>query len=70
MVKCTQFFKEYYDAKTSHRRLQWVHGLGDAQVRAVYKGKSYDLAVGFSGQFAGVRMCDVANASRSRPCRL
>jgi len=45
MVKCTAVFKDYYDHKTSHRRLQWVHGLGGAEVTARYKKKKYDLSV-------------------------
>ena len=37
--------KNYYDHKTSHRRLQWVHGLGGATVTAMYGKKKYDLMV-------------------------
>jgi len=32
MVRCMNLFKTYYDSKTSHRRLQWVHSLGNATV--------------------------------------
>ncbi|CAK4609205.1 hypothetical protein AeMF1_020873 [Aphanomyces euteiches] len=46
MVKCMSLFKTYYDSKTSHRRLQWVHSLGNATVRATYaNNKWYDLQV-------------------------
>ncbi|RHY77671.1 hypothetical protein DYB38_000920 [Aphanomyces astaci] len=46
MVKCMSLFKTYYDSKTSHRRLQWVHSLGNATVRATYANKKwYDLQV-------------------------
>uniref|UniRef100_H3HCN3 Cullin family profile domain-containing protein n=1 Tax=Phytophthora ramorum TaxID=164328 RepID=H3HCN3_PHYRM len=46
MVRCMNLFKVYYDSKTSHRRLQWVHSLGNATVRANFpKKKWYDLQV-------------------------
>lgn len=34
MVRCMNLFKIYYDSKTSHRRLQWIHSLGNATVRS------------------------------------
>ncbi|RLN47166.1 hypothetical protein BBJ29_004981 [Phytophthora kernoviae] len=46
MVRCMNMFKVYYDSKTSHRRLQWVHSLGNATIRANFpKKKWYDLQV-------------------------
>ncbi|GMF25970.1 unnamed protein product [Phytophthora fragariaefolia] len=46
MVRCMNLFKVYYDSKTSHRRLQWVHSLGNATIRANFpKKKWYDLQV-------------------------
>ncbi|KDO35014.1 hypothetical protein SPRG_01077 [Saprolegnia parasitica CBS 223.65] len=46
MVRYMSLFKMYYDSKTSHRRLQWVHSLGNATVRATFpKNKWYDLQV-------------------------
>ncbi|DBA04843.1 TPA: hypothetical protein N0F65_004480 [Lagenidium giganteum] len=46
MVRCMNMFKVYYDSKTSHRRLQWIHSLGNATVRANFpKKKWYDLQV-------------------------
>ncbi|TMW55882.1 hypothetical protein Poli38472_008530 [Pythium oligandrum] len=46
MVKCMNLFKVYYDSKTSHRRLQWIHSLGNATIRANFpKKKWYDLQV-------------------------
>lgn len=35
MVRSMNLFKVYYDSKTSHRRLQWIHSLGNATVRLV-----------------------------------
>lgn len=34
MVRSMNLFKVYYDSKTSHRRLQWIHSLGNATVRS------------------------------------
>lgn len=45
MHRCTQAFKEYYDAKTSHRRLTWTHSLGNAVVKSTFKKSSYELEV-------------------------
>lgn len=49
MVQCVQAFKEYYDGRTSHRRLRWVHSLGSAQVLSTFmpggKEKKHDLMV-------------------------
>lgn len=46
MIKCMSLFKVYYDSKTSHRRLQWIHSLGNATIRANFpKKKWYDLQV-------------------------
>jgi hypothetical protein len=33
MQRCQAVFKEYYETKTSHRRLTWIHSLGQATVR-------------------------------------
>lgn len=46
MHKCTQAFKEYYDAKTSQRRLQWTHSLGSAMVKGTFQQKRvFDIQV-------------------------
>ncbi|KAI9911882.1 hypothetical protein PsorP6_009299 [Peronosclerospora sorghi] len=46
LVRCMNLFKVYYDSKTSHRRLQWVHSLGNATIRATFPTKKwYDLQV-------------------------
>ena len=49
MVACVSAFKEYYDSRTSHRRLRWVHNLGSAQVVGTFqpggKKKQHDLIV-------------------------
>ena len=45
MHRCTQAFKDYYDAKTSHRKLTWTHSLGNATIKGNYGKKSYDIQV-------------------------
>lgn len=42
-IKHTEKFKEYYDTKTSHRRLQWIHSLGQATVKGTFGKRTYDL---------------------------
>lgn len=44
-TKAIRVFQEYYDSKTSHRRLQWVHSLGNAVLRGYFDSKQYDLQV-------------------------
>lgn len=44
-ARATRVFKSYYDSKTSHRRLQWVHSLGNVVLKASFKDKVYDLNV-------------------------
>mmetsp|Transcript_18871 Transcript_18871/g.23751 ORF Transcript_18871/g.23751 Transcript_18871/m.23751 type:complete len:742 (+) Transcript_18871:80-2305(+) len=45
MIRCTQVFKDYHDEKTSHRRLAWMHSLGNATLRANFGKKFYDVQV-------------------------
>lgn len=44
LMKCTVVFKEYFDKKTSHRKLHWIHSLGNATVRGRFV-KNHDLLV-------------------------
>merc|ERR1719343_801171 len=41
-------FSKYYNEKTQHRKLTWVHSLGTATIKAKLKGKQYDLSVNTS----------------------
>ncbi|KAL1524971.1 hypothetical protein AB1Y20_019847 [Prymnesium parvum] len=49
MLACIETFKAFYDKRTSHRRLRWVHQLGNAQVLGNFlpngKKKQHDLVV-------------------------
>jgi cullin 1 len=49
MLQCIETFKTFYDKKTSHRRLRWVHSLGSATVLGKFspagKTKFHDLMV-------------------------
>jgi len=45
MEKSLTCFTEFYNGRTQHRRLQWVHLLGQAQVSAKLNGRRYDLLV-------------------------
>lgn len=45
MTKCAQVFKNYYETTTTHRRLQWIHVLGNATIKATFGKKTYDLQV-------------------------
>ncbi|CAM9374818.1 unnamed protein product, partial [Heterosigma akashiwo] len=62
LVRCTQVFKEYYDRKTSHRRLAWVHSLGNATLRATYGRKAYDVQVATLQAAAVVRIMKARKA--------
>mmetsp|Transcript_27867 Transcript_27867/g.46836 ORF Transcript_27867/g.46836 Transcript_27867/m.46836 type:complete len:789 (-) Transcript_27867:312-2678(-) len=45
LQRCTQVYKEHYDAKTSHRRLAWTFSHGQAVVKGTFGKKSFDLQV-------------------------
>ena len=49
MLQCIETFKAFYDVRTSHRRLRWVHSLGSATVLGSFtpggKQKKHDLMV-------------------------
>jgi len=49
MLACIETFKSFYDTRTSHRRLRWVHSLGSATVLGSFspsgKAKKHDLMV-------------------------
>lgn len=44
LAKCMEVYNTYYDTRTSHRQLKWVHSLGNASIKANLK-KAYDLHV-------------------------
>ena len=49
LVACIETFRAFYDGRTSHRRLRWVHSLGSATVLGQFtpggKTKKHDLMV-------------------------
>jgi len=45
MQRCTGIFQEFYAAGTEHRRLQWIHSLGQATVAAKINNRRHDLIV-------------------------
>jgi len=42
LTTCMEIYKMFYDIRTSHRCLKWVHSHGNAVVKATYK-RPYDL---------------------------
>lgn len=45
MAGCQKLFEEYYGQTKQHRRLQWVHASGNANVKAVFGKNTYELQV-------------------------
>jgi hypothetical protein len=43
--RCQAVFRDYYDTKTSHRRLTWIHSLGQATVRVAAASRSVVVVV-------------------------
>ena len=37
--------QDFYDNKTTHRRLQWIHTLGNVNIKGTYGKKTYDFQV-------------------------
>merc|ERR1719159_1886592 len=45
MQKAISVFHNFYNVKTQHRRLQWIHSLGQATVAAKLNNRRHDLIV-------------------------
>lgn len=45
MQKAIQCFHVFYNGRTQHRRLQWIHSLGQATIAAKLNGRRHDLIV-------------------------
>merc|ERR1712137_1200359 len=45
MQKAIQVFQNFYNARTQHRRLQWIHSLGQATIAAKLNNRRHDLIV-------------------------
>merc|ERR1719460_670589 len=45
MQKAIQCFHNFYNGRTQHRRLQWIHSLGQATLAAKLNGRRHDLIV-------------------------
>jgi cullin 1 len=45
MQKAIQVFQNFYNGRTQHRRLQWIHSLGQATIAAKLNGRRHDLIV-------------------------
>merc|ERR1719146_281689 len=45
MQKAQQCFHNFYNGRTQHRRLQWIHSLGQATIAAKLNGRRHDIIV-------------------------
>merc|ERR1719335_2177626 len=45
MQKAIQVFHNFYNGRTQHRRLQWIHSLGQATLAAKLNNRRHDLIV-------------------------
>jgi len=45
MQKAIQVFHNFYNGRTQHRRLQWIHSLGQATIAAKLNNRRHDLIV-------------------------
>jgi len=45
LTHCVDIFQQYYDAKTSHRRLAWTYSLGHVFVKVNMKKNVYELQI-------------------------
>jgi len=45
MLKAIQVFHNFYNGRTQHRRLQWIHSLGQATIAAKLNNRRHDLIV-------------------------
>merc|ERR1719335_852723 len=45
MQKAIHVFHNFYNGRTQHRRLQWIHSLGQATIAAKLNNRRHDLIV-------------------------
>ncbi|RYR70360.1 hypothetical protein Ahy_A03g016859 isoform A [Arachis hypogaea] len=45
MLKCVEVFKEFYETKTKHRKLTWIHSLGTCHIIGKFEPKTIELVV-------------------------
>ena len=45
MLRCVERFKLFYDKRTSHRKLSWLHSMGQVVLKAKFKRGPRDLAI-------------------------
>lgn len=45
MQKAIQVFHNFYNGRTQHRRLQWIHALGQASIQGKLNNRRHDLIV-------------------------
>lgn len=43
MMACVESFMTFYNASAKQRKLLWIYGQGQCQVKATFGGKAYDL---------------------------
>ena len=46
MTRCTNLFKQFYEASSNHKRLQWTYMLGSTVVKGTFGKRSYDIQLG------------------------
>ncbi|KAK4265730.1 hypothetical protein QN277_026747 [Acacia crassicarpa] len=45
MIRCVEVFKDFYQTKTKHRKLTWIHSLGTCNVSGKFEPKTMELIV-------------------------
>ena len=45
LVKCVDKFTQFYESRTSHRKLKWIHTLGTCVVVGRFDAKPIDLVI-------------------------
>ncbi|KAK8639566.1 hypothetical protein V6N13_137941 [Hibiscus sabdariffa] len=45
LVKCVEVFKGFYEKKTKHRKLTWIHSLGTCHINGKFEPKQIELIV-------------------------
>ena len=45
MLRCTQVYQDYYEAKNNSMRLTWTHSLGQCNIKGTFGKKSFELQV-------------------------
>jgi hypothetical protein len=69
LLKCVDNFTRFYESRTSHRKLKWIHTLGTSTVMGRFDAKPIELVRPASTVQRGVSMLGIPVLEADRCAR-